>query len=72
LGKDCLPAADSLRCAQLIGRTERSRGARMLACLALMVPLPGLTEPPHYPNDRYSYFVSLLWAVAITEAGRTN
>lgn len=33
--------------------------------LALLVPMLGLTEHPHYPNDRYSYIVSTLFSVLI-------
>lgn len=33
--------------------------------LALLVPMLGLTEHPHYPNDRYSYIVSILFSVLI-------
>jgi len=31
--------------------------------LALLVPVLGLTERPHYANDRYSYISSILWSV---------
>jgi tetratricopeptide (TPR) repeat protein len=56
--------------ALLLWQRGRWRGplAAWLAYLALMVPLLGLTEHPHYPNDRYSYFVGLLWAVVIAGA----
>lgn len=30
--------------------------------LALLVPMLGLTDHPHYPNDRYGYVVGILWA----------
>ena len=37
-----------------------------LCHLVLLVPVLGLTEHPHYPNDRYSIIVSILWSVLVT------
>ncbi|MEW6306458.1 MAG: tetratricopeptide repeat protein [Verrucomicrobiota bacterium] len=34
-----------------------------LCHLALLVPLLGLTEHPHYPSDRYSVAVGICWSV---------
>jgi tetratricopeptide (TPR) repeat protein len=33
--------------------------------LALLIPLLGLTEHPHYPADRYSYVQGICWSVVI-------
>ncbi len=33
--------------------------------LALLVPLLGLTEHPHYPNDRYNHISQILWSIVI-------
>ena len=33
--------------------------------IALLVPMLGLTENPHYPSDRFDYCVGLLWPVFI-------
>ena len=33
--------------------------------LVLLIPMLGLTEHPHYTNDRYSYIVGILWPIAI-------
>ena len=33
--------------------------------LALLVPMLGLTEHPHYPSDRYSYIPAMLWSVLL-------
>ena len=35
-----------------------------LAYLALVLPVAGLTEHPHYPNDRYSYLPGMVLALA--------
>ena len=37
-----------------------------LGYLLLLVPMLGLTEHPHYPNDRYSHLAGLGWAVVVT------
>jgi hypothetical protein len=37
-----------------------------LGYLVILVPNLGLTEYPHFPSDRYSMLVHLLWAVPIT------
>jgi hypothetical protein len=40
--------------------------AALWAChLSLLVPVLGLTEHPHYANDRYSYLVAILWSIAL-------
>jgi hypothetical protein len=39
--------------------------ALWLAYLTLLVPVLGLTEHPHYPSDRYSYLVGILWSIAM-------
>ncbi len=39
--------------------------ALWLCHIALLVPMLGLTENPHYPSDRYDYCVGLLWPVLI-------
>ncbi|MEI7733147.1 MAG: tetratricopeptide repeat protein [Verrucomicrobiota bacterium] len=36
-----------------------------LGYLVFLVPMLGLTEHPHYPSDRYGYFVGLLWPMLI-------
>jgi Flp pilus assembly protein TadD len=36
-----------------------------LCHLALLVPMLGLSEHPHYTNDRYNYLASLPWSVAL-------
>lgn len=33
--------------------------------LAVLVPVLGLTEHPHYANDRYSYLQGILWSIAV-------
>jgi tetratricopeptide (TPR) repeat protein len=35
-----------------------------LAYIALVLPVAGLTEHPHYPNDRYSYLTGMVLALA--------
>jgi tetratricopeptide (TPR) repeat protein len=32
--------------------------------LLLLAPMAGLTEQPHYTNDRYSYLAGILWSLA--------
>jgi Tfp pilus assembly protein PilF len=39
--------------------------AAWVSHLALMVPMLGLTDHPHYPNDRYGYIVGVVWAVCV-------
>jgi protein O-mannosyl-transferase len=39
--------------------------ALWLCYVAFLVPVLGLTEHPHYPTDRYSYFVNVLWAILV-------
>lgn len=39
--------------------------ALWLCHLALLVPLLGLTEHPHYPSDRYGYLQGILWSVLV-------
>jgi len=39
-----------------------------LGHLILLVPVLGLTEHPHYPSDRYSFIVGILWS-ALAVAG---
>jgi protein O-mannosyl-transferase len=39
--------------------------ALWLAHLAMLAPMLGLTEHPHYPNDRYSYLEGVLWSIAL-------
>lgn len=34
--------------------------------LGLLVPVLGLTEHPHFSNDRYCYIASLCWSVLVT------
>jgi hypothetical protein len=36
--------------------------------LALMVPVLGLTEHPHYANDRYGNLAGILWSIALAAA----
>jgi tetratricopeptide (TPR) repeat protein len=36
-----------------------------LAYLALLIPIAGFTEHPHYPNDRYSYLPGMVMAAAL-------
>lgn len=36
--------------------------------LILMVPVLGLTEHPHYPNDRYSYLAHVIGSIALAAA----
>ncbi len=36
-----------------------------LVHLAVLVPMLGLTEHPHYPSDRYSLVVSIGWAILL-------
>ena len=52
--------------ALLFWRRQRWPGvfALWLGHLVLLVPVLGLTEQPHYPNDRYSYLPAVLWAPA--------
>ena len=33
--------------------------------LVLLVPVLGLTEHPHYANDRYGHLPALLWSIAL-------
>jgi protein O-mannosyl-transferase len=42
--------------------------ALWVSYLALLVPMLGLTEHPHYPSDRYSYIPAVLWS-ALLAAG---
>jgi Tfp pilus assembly protein PilF len=37
--------------------------ASWLCYLVLLVPVLGLTEHPHYPSDRYSLVVGILWSL---------
>ena len=65
--KFVLSAAAVAACtAVLVWQRRRWPGALALwLChLALLAPMLGLTEHPHYPNDRYSYPQGVLWAVA--------
>jgi tetratricopeptide (TPR) repeat protein len=39
-----------------------------ISYLALMVPVLGLTEHPHYPNDRYSNLPGILTSIALAAA----
>src|ERR1017187_6309055 len=39
--------------------------ALWICYLALLVPFLGLTEHPHYPNDRYTYLPAVLWSVLL-------
>jgi protein O-mannosyl-transferase len=39
--------------------------ALWIAYLALLFPLLGLTEHPHYPYDRYSVIVGMLWSLVV-------
>lgn len=56
--------------ALLLYRWKRWPGlmAAWLAYLALMVPMLGLTEHPHFPNDRYGYLPSIIGSVVIAGA----
>jgi tetratricopeptide (TPR) repeat protein len=36
-----------------------------LAHLAILLPVGGYFEHPHYPSDRYSYLHDILWAVVV-------
>ncbi|MBU6415225.1 tetratricopeptide repeat protein [Patescibacteria group bacterium] len=38
------------------------------AHLVILIPFLGLTEHPYYPSDRYSYVVSVIWAVPLAAA----
>jgi tetratricopeptide (TPR) repeat protein len=42
--------------------------ALWLSYLALLVPVLGLTEHPHFPSDRYSLVVGLGWALVLGRA----
>lgn len=42
--------------------------ALWISYLALLVPFLGLTEHPHYPNDRYGYLPGILWSVLLAAA----
>jgi tetratricopeptide (TPR) repeat protein len=42
--------------------------ALWISHLVLLIPMLGLTDHPHYPNDRYGYIVGVLWAVLIAAA----
>jgi hypothetical protein len=33
--------------------------------LGLLLPVVGLTEHPHFPSDRYNYFVAVCWSVGL-------
>jgi protein O-mannosyl-transferase len=35
------------------------------AYLVFLIPVLGFTEHPHYPSDRYSYGVGILWSVLV-------
>src|SRR6185436_10021224 len=39
--------------------------ALWLAHLAILAPMLGVTEHPHYANDRYSYLEGVIWAIAL-------
>ena len=39
--------------------------ALWLGHLILIAPMTGLTEHPHYSNDRYSYLQGIVWAMAV-------
>jgi hypothetical protein len=53
--------------AALLSRPGWRRGPLLawLAYLALLVPIAGYTEHPHYPNDRYSYLPGMVMAAAV-------
>jgi tetratricopeptide (TPR) repeat protein len=53
--------------AALVLLRRRAAGALGLwIChLAILVPVLGLTEHPHYPSDRYSYVQGILWSVLL-------
>jgi protein O-mannosyl-transferase len=42
--------------------------ALWLCHLVILVPVLGLTEHPHYSNDRYSYLQGVVWSLAIAGA----
>lgn len=47
-------------------RREWPRTLAVWLChLVLLVPMLGLTEHPHYTNDRYDYVASLPWSAAV-------
>jgi len=52
--------------AVLVCRPALRRGPLLLwlGYLALLVPIAGFTEHPHYPNDRYSYLPGMVMAAA--------
>lgn len=56
--------------AAVVGQRRRWPAAVPLwiSYLALMVPVLGLTEHPHYTNDRYASLPGLLWALALAAA----
>jgi len=56
--------------AALCWRPAWRRGPLLLwlAYLALLVPIAGYTEHPHYPNDRYAYLPALVMAAALALA----
>jgi Flp pilus assembly protein TadD len=60
-------AAVGLITAVLFWRRQRWPGLWLLwLChLVVLFPVLGLTEHPHFTNDRYSYVASVLWSVAI-------
>ena len=45
--------------------------AGWLCYLALLIPVLGLTEHPHYPSDRYSVIGAIVWSVLLV-AGLTE
>ncbi len=51
----------------LVWQRRRCPGilALWLCHLALLVPMLGLSEHPHYTNDRYSYLASIPWSIAL-------
>ncbi len=53
--------------ALLVWQRRRCPGtlALWLCHLALLVPMLGLSEHPHYTNDRYNYLASIPWSVAL-------
>lgn len=48
---------------------QRRRWPMLLAAwichLVLLIPMLGLTEHPHYPNDRYNYLASVPWSILL-------
>ena len=48
-------------------RRQRWSGAATawVAYLILLVPMLGLSEHPHHPNDRYSYIPGVLWSLVV-------